>query len=110
MPAGTTRDHDDSVSTHQLLSILLDATHSDRTGFRIQSSPHAIIYRLGLLEDLLEHKMIVATFFDRRQLYIQFLNVWSDLFIAQVFETADTLVAIENAKAKGAIILGVVNS
>jgi hypothetical protein len=56
------------VGLDDLLGILLYTAHGNGAGFGIQAAAQAIIDGLGLLKDLFQHEMIIAAFFNSRQL------------------------------------------
>src|SRR5262249_36660228 len=75
---------------------ILDTGHGDGAFRYIQAAAKAVEDRVGLFEDLLDHEMIVAAFFDGCQLQVQLLDVGGQLFVAQVLE--DELVGFQDGQ------------
>ena len=86
VPAGATGHHDDALGFFEMFDVVLDAAHGDGARAGVETAAKTIVNGTGLLEDLFEHEMIVAAFFDGRQFNIELGYERSDLFIAQVLQ------------------------
>src|SRR6202012_3360975 len=92
MPAGAAGHDDDAMGLGEFVDVLLDAGHRDGAFYRVEAAAEAVEDRIGLLEDLFEHKMVESPFFDGGELEVELLDEGGDLFVAEVFQ--DKLVGL----------------
>src|SRR5215204_500290 len=86
MPASTTGDNDDPVCIFELLYMILHTSHRDGSRIRIKASSQTVKYGIGLLEDFLEHEMVITTFFNSCQFEVKFLDKWGYFFVTKVLQ------------------------
>ncbi|MNN96934.1 hypothetical protein D3C81_2159990 [compost metagenome] len=66
MPARTTGNNHNAIGIADLIRKFFNAAQCNLMGLQIQTSTHGVKDRLRLLEDLFQHKVIKATFFNSR--------------------------------------------
>src|SRR5690606_24395593 len=91
MPRGTTGNDDDPVRILELLQILVYPRHLYKSLLREQSAAIGIQNCPGLFIDFLEHKMLVAPFFNFFQIELQLQNIWVSYGVVLYFAQFDFL-------------------
>ena len=103
MPTGSTSGKDDSLNFQQVLGRQIQATKNGGRVVFIQSASHRVAKRLGLLENFLEHVMIVLAHLDLIGFDVEYFHiVRNDSGVAMGdlkrigFENRDLMVGKEN--------------
>ncbi len=91
VPARAARHNDDAVGINKLLLVGAEASHIEVATPHFEAAAHRIEDRTRLLKNLLEHKVLVTTFFNTIQLQLQALDVGR---LHHVFARADGQLAV----------------
>jgi len=92
----TASDEDDSAATTNGGDVLLETTKSDGLVLGVKTTAHSVDNRLGLLENLLLHEVVVAALHDLLELNLNGLN-GTDVGGARVLgQTVDVQLTVVN--------------
>ena len=68
MPGGAAGHEKDTLDALELITVKIDFRQHDIAGLQVDPAPYRIGNRLRLLEDFLEHEMLVAGLFCHRRI------------------------------------------
>ena len=84
VPAGAARHDHDAFGVDELLLIVLHPAQHHFAPGKVQAPAHAVADAARLLEDLLEHEMVIAPFLQCLQVHLQFLDEGGPVLVPDV--------------------------